>query len=1569
MKRKIRKLIHNHGSKVLSAFLAITMIFTGITVKSNAAEFPYAKTGVKATLSYSSLIDYDKNSSLSYFGSHSLQKLRLTANGATANVFCMDPGTPVSEGATYVSSELTGTYAAKYYKAALHFYYNNGRTDTTRAAAQLCIWGAKRADEKISGDFKASDINTQGFKNAVNYVAGKIGANAGSLQNICSDILSEGQKRTYNSSFNVVKWTTDSGQVLLSGEDIVEDAFYNFTLTKSAVSPNGGAVSGISLSGATYGVYSDDEGKTLMKDKDGKDATFTTNSKGVATSTYLRKTADDRINVIYIKEISAPHGLSVNNTVYRMRVDINDGETKTFNVNDNYQVTDDVWSGTISIHKVDNTASANPIAGAQFTIYEWNGSTYVSTNDTITTDASGNATSKTYTYTRKNAGKFLIVETSTPAGYYVNNWQSEVTLSKANDKIQKTVVNVPTITAKASVRKLDSVTGVSISGVTFAIYKYTGATTGYEKLGVLTEHTNGNGYHGNDTDIGYYTYDGITSVGNYRIVEEGYPEGYKNYSGGPSSYWDFTVTAADDNKDFTFTRYNDPFSIDLTLNKVDSETKTPIKGAEFELYRRTITGYSSAGPKYEYTLITRDVTDSNGQIVFPALFYGGTYVAREVATDDYHVLKSSDNDYVIDLEKISVLPDGMATNPILKGYASVTVENAPYKAPIEVIKKSSSKLSSVSNPVANAGFSVYEYNGEDYLNFDTKGKTPVTTFKTDANGIGKSEPLRVGRYILVETSVPDGYRKADNKVVEITKASGDKYEVEMTDPEFESRIKIVKKDSKTGNVVKVAGAGFKIFDVTNNKYVEQIVYTKDESNPDVAASTETVDEFFTDENGEVTLPNVLPIGEYRLEETKAPNGYVINDKAIPFKISSDMNYTIDSQTLDPITVLEFSDDAATGEINIKKTGKTPTKFEDGVFIYEETPLIGAKFEIKAAEDIKTADNNGYAYKKGDLVDTVVTTKNGAKVENLPLGKYVINEIEAPEGYTLDTTDYEANIEYADQTVPIVINEQSIKNERQKVNVLVTKKDKDTKELLAGGIFGIYSADDILDYEGNVVVPKDTLIEQGETGEDGKVTLGEKSKCPAANYYLKEIKAPKGYVTSDDVFEIEATKAPQEDKVIERSFVVYDDITQTSIKKSDITNDEPVIGATLQVWYYDDEGEKRIADEWVTEKEEHLIKGLEVGKKYTLTEKFVANGYVTANDIEFTLDNTGKVQRVEMKDDISKVQISKVDMTTGEPVIGATLQIIDGNGNVLYEWITGTEPFYIERLPIGEYTLRETMAPTDKGYVKAEDAKFTVEDVDSIQKVEMKDDYTKVLISKVDLTTGKLVIGAKLKIVNEAGETVTEWTTTNENYQIQYLPVGKYTLIEETAPKGYTVSEAVPFEVLETGEIKKVTMYDDTIRGTISLTKVDEKTGKVLAGAEFTVYNEKGKKVTKMTSNGEGIATSNPIPLGIYTIKETKAPEGYVKSSKKYKVKLDYNKNDIPVFRANIGKIKNKKKPTTIIDKVPIIGDDSPVTGYSIKIGISAILFILCGVIGILIALDKLNITKYSEEEESKPKQD
>ena len=132
----------------------------------------------------------------------------------------------------------------------------------------------------------------------------------------------------------------------------------------------------------------------------------------------------------------------------------------------------------------------------------------------------------------------------------------------------------------------------------------------------------------------------------------------------------------------------------------DEETKTPIEGAEFELYRRTITGYSSAGPKYTYTLITRDVTDSNGQIVFPALFYGGTYVAREVATDDYHVLRSSDNDYVIELDKISVLPDGMATNPILKGYASVTVENTPFKAPIEVIKKSSSKLSSVSNPVA-----------------------------------------------------------------------------------------------------------------------------------------------------------------------------------------------------------------------------------------------------------------------------------------------------------------------------------------------------------------------------------------------------------------------------------------------------------------------------------------------------------------------------------------------------------------------------------------------------------------------------------------------------------------------------------------------------------------------------------------------------------------------------------------------------------------------------------------------------------------------------------------------------
>ncbi len=172
-----------------------------------------------------------------------------------------------------------------------------------------------------------------------------------------------------------------------------------------------------------------------------------------------------------------------------------------------------------------------------------------------------------------------------------------------------------------------------------------------------------------------------------------------------------------------------------------------------------------------------------------------------------------------------------------------------------------------------------------------------------------------------------------------------------------------------------------------------------------------------------------------------------------------------------------------------------------------------------------------------------------------------------------------------------------------------------------------------------------------------------------------------------------------------------------------------------------------------------------------------------------------------------LEFIKTDLTTGKELAGAKLKITDSEGNVVDEWESTETPHVIKELVVGrEYTMTETK-PVD-GYVTAESITFTVENTAEVQKHEMQDDVTKVEISKKDLTNGDELPGAKLTILNEKGEVVKSWTSTDKPHYIEKLPIGKYTLREETAPEGYLVAEDVAFEITDTPEIQKVEMKDE-----------------------------------------------------------------------------------------------------------------------------------------------------------------
>ena len=247
----------------------------------------------------------------------------------------------------------------------------------------------------------------------------------------------------------------------------------------------------------------------------------------------------------------------------------------------------------------------------------------------------------------------------------------------------------------------------------------------------------------------------------------------------------------------------------------------------------------------------------------------------------------------------------------------------------------------------------------------------------------------------------------------------------------------------------------------------------------------------------------------------------------------------------------------------------------------------------------------------------------------------------------------------------------------------------------------------------MILKADSVIEELATDKEGKLTFT--ADLPIGfEYYIKETTPAPGFATTDEVQEFKFEYEGADKEKVTYSFTFEDEPTVIEVTKTSLTDGKELEGAKLQVT--DEDG--KVVDSWTSGKEAHIIKELVVGRKYTLTETKPADGYVTAESITFTIEDTAKPQKIEMKDDVTKVEISKTDIS-GKELPGAKLTILDKDGKTVESWTSEEKPHYIEMLPIGEYTLREESAPD--GYLIAEDVKFTVEDTGEIQKVVMKDE--------------------------------------------------------------------------------------------------------------------------------------------------------------------------------------------------------------------------------------------------------
>lgn len=1092
--------------------------------------------------------------------------------------------------------------------------------------------------------------------------------------------------------------------------------------------------------------------------------------------------------------------------------------------------------------------------------------------------------------------KYYVQETAVPSHLVLDNTIHEVTV-EANQTTTYTARN-NWVKGKVQLRKIDPDSGKQVAGATYAIYN----DKGQELERLVTKATG-------------YVESGYLRFGEYTVREVIAPSGYI------LNKTSYPVTIATNEQKITVTGEDERQTGRLEITKEDSVTgsaaqgEATLKGAVYELRaKENILDPADGSVKYAKDAVVATLTtDANAKASVSDL-YLGKYILQE---------KTPSTGYTLDTTKYDISLDyaGQSVEIVTK---KQTVKER-VKAQAFSIVKISDNGSGEADKLAGVEFTVKAQ--KDIDKYGSWEKAPVAknakgqtaaVLVTDKNGYAVSDELPYGVYVVRETKVPDDhYAVADFKVT-ITEDSRDPQPWRIfNDEKFRAVIKAVKVDQETDKTVALAGTTFKIKNMKTNEYVGYW-----EWNP----TPEYITEWTTDESGTVMTGKELDPGHYALEEITAPNGYVLNIAPVKFKVSSNTAYETLPDGATPVITVTKQDTSVKGRIAVVKQGEVLTSAEtddhgNTKFKYEMRKLKGAVFEVKAAEDISSPDNQGdILYHKGDLVDTITTDAAGeAQTKLLPLGKYQVSEKTAPNGFTHSDDIREVELVYEDQNTAIVFGDAgTYENERQKVEVQAVKKDADDQQLLVGAEITLYANRDVYNYDGDVIVKAGEKIETVVTGEDGRATftadlpndltpeygvmpiekIEDEDIDPGFSqtviedvrligdtnslFYATETKAPAGYASGQEVRYYFDTKYTNQNNAVLKFTAEYqNETTKVEISKVDITNEEELPGATLQI--KSEAG--KIIEEWISTDKPQLIEMLPVGD-YVLSEKIPASGYTTATDVPFTIKDTGEIQKVVMKDDITKLQIIKTD-EEGKQLPGNRLAIIDKDGKTVDEWITDEKPHDITKLVVGqEYTLRELEAAA--GYTKAEDIIFIVRDTNDVQTIDMSNRQTEMHFSKVDETGEKELPGAKLQIIDKDGNIIDQWVSTEEQHTITGLSEGQtYVMKEISAPYGYEIAEEITFTA---GDGQKVTMKDKMIRSYIKVNKVDYYDHKdILKVAEFTLYSDAActKKISAAkTDTKNGIALFDDLTYGTYFIKETKAPAGYELSDEVVKVTVD-----------------------------------------------------------------------------------
>ena len=922
----------------------------------------------------------------------------------------------------------------------------------------------------------------------------------------------------------------------------------------------------------------------------------------------------------------------------------------------------------------------------------------------------------------------------------------------------------------------------------------------------------------------------------------------------------------------------------------------------------------------------QDVTVKNGKITVEKL-KRGTYTIKE---------KSAPTGYLVNTEtyQVEVKPSQTSTK---------TITDTEPTGKIVLYK-----VSENNDKIGGAVFQVIAAekitNKAGTKTFYTEGQEVSKIATASGTGVAQIDNLPLGKYYVKEVQAPTGYLLNENTYTANLVYKNDTTPVitieikGVVDEEPTGTLSIIKKDSKTGSM---AQGDATLKDAVYKVYADEDIYNVAKSKK-FYSKGDLVATRTTDEKGVCQDVTDLPLGKYIVKEENPPKGYLIDKKT----------YTVDLKYKDQYTKIitgnaNSTDKVKEMRIHIFKSG---IKVNSG-----ETPgLEGAVFTIKLNSAVQRAYDKGYTYAEvwggideyGNAVtvdskrvaeaqviaptyEAIETDENGdAYTQNvLPYGKYIVKETTTPKDYesaadfTFSITEDESEVQdVAKKVKDIVVN-----NEQQETYIKLIKKDKTSGKTVSlnNATFQIKAAKDIYDRAtGKILYKKGEAVTQkiGSTTYNSFTTNAKNIVVPANSYNNKagdpigsvitplklevgtyeitEIKIPEGFLQLDNPvgFKVEGIRNYDTDQdgdfikevvikneqptgtlIIDKSIALREDADTSLVDTSDLSGIQFKLTAKENIIDY--------ADGSVIYKKGQEVKTYNLDKngdlkveklpmgKYELQEVKVIDGLVlndTIYDVEFIKkDDVTKVYTVtkDIENDTTFVEYSKTDITGGKELEGAKLKVLDKDENVIDSWTSTDKTHKIEGLVAGKsYILREEIAP--KGFVRATNIEFKVENTKEIQKVTMID---KVVDMTKNNIAGEEVEGAKIQVFDKEGNIVDEWTSGKEAHKISNLVEGeKYTLHEETAPDGYVVATDIEFEVTLEKETQHEVMTDKIVEMTKKNIAGDE-----IEGASMKVFDKEGNLVDEWISGKEAHKINNLKEGNTYILHEETAPDGYV----------------------------------------------------------------------------------------------